>query len=138
MKFLLDTNVVSEARRPQGNADVRSWLSSAPGDSLFLSVLTVGEIRRGIERLRRRDEVQASVLEQWLDTLRRDYADRLLPVTSDIAEEWGRLNVPDPLPTVDGLLAATAAVHGLTLVTRNTADLAGTGVRLLNPFQPRS
>ena len=101
-------------------------------------MLVVGEIRQGIERLRRRDPSQAAVFETWLATLRRDYADRILPVTVQIADEWGRLNVPDPVPAIDGLLAATARVHGLTLVTRNTADVARTGVALLNPFAPPS
>jgi toxin FitB len=78
------------------------------------------------------------VYEDWLSTLLRDYADRIVPVTAEVAEEWGRLNVPDPLPVIDGLLAATARVRGWTLVTRNTADLAHSGVRLLNPFEPAS
>ena len=136
MSYLLDTNVVSEVRKPQANPHVRAWFASVPGESLYLSVLTVGEIRRGIERLRRRDPAQAAVFEAWLASLRQHYADRLLPVTTEIAEEWGRLNVPDPLPTVDGLLAATARVRGLVLVTRNTADLARTDVRVLDPFTP--
>lgn len=137
MSYLLDTNVLSEARKPAGDAHVRAWLASVRGAELYLSVLVVGEIRQGIERLRRRDPPQAAVFEAWLATLRRDYADRILPVTAEIAEEWGRLNVPDPVPAIDGLLAATARVHGLTLVMRNTADVARTGVALLNPFAPR-
>jgi predicted nucleic acid-binding protein len=135
VSFLLDTNVLSEARRPRGDANVKAWLASAPADHLYLSVLVVGEIRGGIERLRRRDPVQADAYEEWLATLRRDYADRLLPVTTEVADEWGRMNVPDPVPVVDGLMAATAKAKGLTLVTRNTADLERSGVRLLNPFE---
>ena len=135
MTYLLDTNVVSEARKAQGNANVKRWLASVPRGSLYLSVLTIGEIRRGIEILRGRDPTQATALDTWLTALRTGYLDRLLPVTTEISEEWGRLNVPDPVPTVDGLLAATARVHGLTLVTRNTRDLVRTGVRLLDPFQ---
>jgi predicted nucleic acid-binding protein len=131
----LDTNVVSEVRRPRGAPAVKAWFDSVDAADLHLSVLVLGEIQRGIERLRRRDGRQAAVLQRWLGQLRRDYADRILPVTADIAEEWGRLNVPDPVPTIDGLMAATAKVRGLTLVTRNTADLARTGVRLLNPFE---
>jgi toxin FitB len=134
MSFLLDTNVVSEARRPRGNTGVKTWLASVPADSLHVSVLLVGEIRRGIERLRRRDPPQAAILEFWLATLRLAYADRIIPITVEIAEEWGRLSVPDPIPTADGLMAATARVHGLTLVTRNAADFVRTGVPLLNPF----
>ncbi|MDQ5816978.1 MAG: type II toxin-antitoxin system VapC family toxin [Actinomycetota bacterium] len=135
MSFLLDTNVISEARRPRGDANVKAWLASVPADNLYLSVLVVGEIRGGIERLRRRDPVQADAYEGWLATLRRDYADRLLPVTAEVADEWGRMNVSDPVPVVDGLMAATAKVKCLTLVTRNTADIERSGVRILNPFE---
>jgi predicted nucleic acid-binding protein len=136
VSFLLDTNIVSEARKRTANPNVQAWLASVPGTELYLSVLVIGEIRQGIERLRRRDPAQAAVYETWLSTLLRDYAERIIPVTAEVAQEWGRLNVPDPLPVIDGLLAATAKVRGWTLVTRNTADLAGAGVRLLNPFEP--
>ena len=136
MSFLLDTSVVSEARKPNGDRNVRSWIRSRPATSLYLSVLVVGEIRRGIERLRRRDATQAAMYESWLSSLVHEYADRILSITADIAEEWGRLNIPDPVPVVDGLIAATARVRGLTLVTRNTADVIRTGVRVLNPFEP--
>ena len=136
MSFLLDTNVLAEARKPAGDVNVRAWLASVRGAELYLSVLVVGEIRQGIERLRRRHPTQAAVFEAWLVTLRRDYADHL-PIPAEIAEEWGRLNVPDPVPAIDGLLAATARVHRLTFVTRNTADVARTGVQLLNPFAPQ-
>jgi predicted nucleic acid-binding protein len=134
MSFLLDTNVLSEARRPAGDPQVHAWIASTPGVDLYVSVLVIGEIRQGVERLRRRDPAQAAILETWLATLRQTYADRLLPVTMEISEAWGRLSVPNPLPAIDGLLAATALVHGLTLVTRNTSDVARTGVRLFNPF----
>lgn len=134
MSYLLDTNVVSEARKPNGNPRVRAWLASVKGMDLYLSVLVEGEIRQGIERLRRRDPAQASAFDTWLTQLRHDYADRILPITSAVAEEWGRMNVPDRVPVIDGLLAATAKVHGLTLVTRNTDDVARIGVPLLNPF----
>jgi toxin FitB len=97
-------------------------------------VLVIGEIRQGLERLRRRDESQAHALDEWLTALETTYADRVAPVTSEIAEEWGRLNVPDPLPYVDGLLAATARVHAWTLATRNTKQVERTGVSLVNPF----
>lgn len=134
MTYLLDTNVISEARKPDGDAGVRSWLQSVPAGSLFLSVLVLGEIRRGIEQLRRRDRNQAGVYEAWLSRVVYDYGDRIIPITPDIADEWGRLNVPDPLPVVDGLIAATAKVRGLTLVTRNTRDFVRAQIRLLNPF----
>lgn len=136
MSFLLDTNVVSEARRPHGDANVKVWMRSVPASSLYLSVLVVGEIRRGIERLRRHDAAQAGIYESWLAALVHEYADRIIPVTADIAEEWGRLNVPDPLPVVDGLIAATARVRGLTVVSRNIGDVVRTGVGVLNPFEP--
>ncbi|MGH8991053.1 MAG: type II toxin-antitoxin system VapC family toxin [Acidimicrobiia bacterium] len=134
MTYLVDTNVLSEARKPRGDAGVKRWMKTVSGRDLFLSVLVVGEIRQGIERLRRRNPDQAEVFEVWLGRLRQQYGDRILAVTPAIAEEWGRLNVPHPLPAVDALLAATAKVHGLTLVTRNTADLRRTGAKLLNPF----
>lgn len=110
------------------------WISSTPAEDLYLSVLVLGEIRRGAERLRRRDPQQASVYETWLEAVAHDYADRILPVDAMIAEEWGRMSVPDPVPIVDGLMAATAKVRGMIFVTRNTADVERTGARLLNPF----
>src|SRR5207244_1886286 len=93
-----------------------------------------GEIRQGIERLRRRDRRQAADLERWLGMLRQEFEERILPVTTAVAEAWGRLTAPGPLPPVDGLLAATALTHGLTLVTRDTARLERTGIPLLNPW----
>jgi predicted nucleic acid-binding protein len=110
------------------------WFDSVETDDLYISVLVVGEIRQGIEGLRRRDPVQAGHLESWLAGLRRGYADRILPVDLEAAEEWGRMNVPDPVSTRDGLMAATAKVRNMTFVTRNTSDVARTGVRLLDPF----
>ena len=134
MKYLLDTNVLSEARRPRGDEGVKGWLSSVPAGELYLSVLVIGEVRRGVERLKRRDPDGAETYEAWLGAVLHDYADRILPVDAEIAEEWGRMSVPDPVPIVDGLMAATAKVRGMTFVTRNTADVARTGARLLNPF----
>jgi predicted nucleic acid-binding protein len=134
VSFLLDTNVVSEIRKKSPDTNVSAWLSSVPASDLFLSVLVVGEIRQGVARLARRDSPGAAVLEQWLEQLIRIYGDRIVPVTVEVAQVWGRLNATEPVPVVDGLLAATALVRGWTLVTRNTADVAKTGVRLLNPF----
>jgi toxin FitB len=134
MAFLLDTNVISEARKPAPDSNVRAWLASVPEGDLYLSVLVVGEIRQGIERLRRRDPARAAPYENWLSALLHGFADRLVPMTADVCEEWGRLNVPDPLPVVDGLMAASAKVRDWTFVTRNVADLGRTNVRLLNPF----
>lgn len=135
MTYLLDTNVISELRKGErANAGVTAWTAQAGDDELFLSVLIVGEIRKGIELVRRRDVGQAEDLDAWLGRIADDYADRVLPITGEIAETWGRLNVPDPLPVVDGLLAATALVHRLTVVTRNVADIAKAGVAVVNPF----
>lgn len=135
MSWLLDTNVVLEIRKgPRGDPGVVRW-ATGRDDEAWLSALTVGEIRRGIELKRRRDEVAARHLELWLDGLVASYSSRILPVDQHVAEVWARLNVPDPRPVIDALIAATAVVNGLTLVTRNTRDFEGTGVQLLNPFE---
>ncbi len=137
MSYLLDTNVVSELRKAdRSDPHVSAWYSSVTSAQKFLSVLTVGEIRRGIESIRRRDTLSAQALEVWLAKLMAKHSGRVLPVNETIAELWGRLNVPDPLPVIDGLLAATAMVHGLTLVTRNVDDVKRTGVPYINPFEP--
>jgi len=134
VSYLLDTNVVSEIRKKAPDPGVSAWLASVPDDELFLSVLVVGEIRQGIERLARRDLAQAEIFEQWLSRLVQAYGDHIVPITARVAEAWGRLNVPDPVPVVDGLMAATALVQDWTLVTRNVDDVTSTGVRLLDPF----
>lgn len=134
--FLLDTNVVSELRKgSRANAGVVEWITSIDDTNLFLSVLVTGELRQGVERLRLRDVAQAEALDRWLRALTDDYAERLLPVDSRVADVWGRLNAPDPISMVDGLLAATAMVHDLTLVTRNVKDVERTGVRWHDPFR---
>ena len=136
MSFLLDTNVVSEIRKPERDARVESWLDGVPSADLYLSVLVVGEIRQGVERLRlRRDAKQADVIDAWLATLTTQFAERVLPVTTAVAERWGALNASRPLPVVDGLLAATAIEHDLTLVTRDTRAVQGTGARVLDPWR---
>lgn len=136
MSYLIDTNVLSELRKGRRcDPHVSRWFSSIPDEEVFLSVLAVGEIRRGIERIRRRDARSARVLDAWLRRLLAGHRDRILAVDEAIAEEWGGLNVPDPIPVVDGLMAATARVHGLTLATRNVKDVARTGVPCVNPFE---
>lgn len=135
MSYLFDTNVVSELRKgARADSNVSAWFAELADEDIFLSVLTIGEIRRGIESVRRRDPDAAASLDSWLTRLSEAYEGRILPVDRSIADEWGRMNVPDPLPVIDGLLAATAKVLGLTLVTRNVADVRGTGADLLDPF----
>lgn len=135
MSYLIDTNVISELRKgKRANPGVVSWFASLADDEVFLSALTLGEIRRGIESIRRRDPAAAAALESWLGRISEAHRDRVISVDRAIAEEWGRMNTRDPLPVVDGLLAATAKVTGLTLATRNTADIARSGVGFLNPF----
>jgi predicted nucleic acid-binding protein len=135
VRFLLDTNVIAELRKgTRANANVRSWFAALDPDDVGLSVVTIGEIRRGIESVRRRDGAAARALERWLRRVLAEHADRILDVDLAVAEEWGRLNVPDPLPVIDGLLAATARVHGLTLATRNVRDVARSGTDVVNPF----
>lgn len=138
MRYLLDTNVISELRKRRPDPHVLAWYEGISSADLFISVLTVGEIRIGIERLRRKDSVQADALERWLEGLRAAYGDHVVDVDAGAAEEWGRLNVPDPLPVIDGLLAASARVRGWTLVTRNVADLARCDVPVINPFDPQA
>ena len=133
--YLLDTNVVSELRKgSRGNPEVRAWLEIQRAAQLWLSVLVVGELRRCVHLIGRRDAASAAVLAQWLDGIIEDFSDRILPVTATIAQQWAAMSVPDPIPVVDGLMAATAAVHDLTVVTRNVADIGRTGVRWVDPF----
>jgi predicted nucleic acid-binding protein len=135
LAYLIDTNVISELRKgKRANRSVAAWFGSLADEDIYLSVLTLGEIRKGIESVRRRDGTAASALDSWLNRIADAHRDRVLGVDRAIAEEWGRLNVPDPLPVVDGLLAATARVAGLTLATRNVADVNRTGVSCIDPF----
>jgi len=134
--YLADTNVLSELRKgPRCHAAVADWFASVRDVDVYVSVIVFGEIRRGIERIRRRDPSQADDLSEWLRSLEETYATRTLPVDRAVADRWGRLSAPRPMPDADGLLAATATVHGLTLVTRNVRDFAATGVQIHNPFE---
>ena len=136
MSYLVDTNVLSELRRKRPEPNVVAWFSERPRQALFLSVLTLGEIRKGIERLS--DAALQQALNDWLEVeLPRYFWGRVLSVDALTADRWGRLqgSAGRPLPAIDSLLAATALQHDLTLVTRNTADFEGLGVRLVNPWQ---
>jgi len=136
MAFLLDTNIVSELRKASRcSPSVRRWYEDVPFEEIFLSVLVFGEIRRGIENIRRRDAAAAGMLERWSRGLRSAHAERVLPVTLEICELWGRLSVLHPIPDVDGLLAATAQHYDLTVATRNTRDFQRCGVDFINPFE---
>lgn len=134
--FLIDTNIISEVRKGRRcNPNVAAWYRGVRDDEIFLSVLVIGEIRQGIERLRPRNPRHADALEQWLAELLESFGDRVLPVDERTAQRWGRINAREAFPVIDSLLAATADAHGLTLVTRNFKDIAGSGVRCLNPFE---
>ena len=134
--FLLDTNVVSESRRSRrGNPGVDAWLDGVTVTDLSISALTIGEIRKGIMLVTSRgDYTQAANLDAWLQGILTTFADRILPVDAAVADTWGRMHAIRNVPVVDGLLAATAIVHDLTLVTRNVSHVRGLGADLLNPF----
>ena len=135
MSYLLDSNVVSEMRkRERADPRVREWFAGVDDAELFLSVLTLGAIRRGIESIHRRDRTRALALNRWFHALLTGYETRILLVDQKVAEEWGRMNAVTTLPVIDSLLAATARAHGLTVVTRNTKDVARTGVPCVDPF----
>jgi len=133
--WLLDTNVLSELRKgDRGDAGVRKWFEQAVAEELFISVLVLGEIRQGIERLRRRDPAQARALDKWLLWIVAEFHDRLLPVDERVADQWGRLGTQQPVPVLDAFLAATALVYGLSVVSRDETGFKNTGVPVINPF----
>ncbi len=136
MKYLIDTNVISEIRKgKRRNFGVSSWYALVTSGDICLSVLVLGEIRKGLERLKSRDPAQARALEEWLGNVTAAFGDRALPVDAAVADEWGHLNGIGPVPVIDGLLAATAKVHDLTFVTGYAADVKGLGASVLNPFK---
>ena len=130
--YLVDTNVVSEARR--GSRQAVAWLRSVHPESVYLSALTLGEIMRGVALRRKSDPQTATRLTEWLEQLRQDHSDRILPVTDRIALEWGRIAALRPRGDIDGLIAATAIVHDLILVTRNVRDFEDIVVSVINPW----
>lgn len=136
--YLIDTNIISEARKGgAANAGVRAFFRQVIDDSepVYLSAITVGELRRGVDIVRHRgDDEQANCLEAWLTVVTDEYRDDILPVDHDIAQVWGRQRVPHHENALDKLIAATALIHDLTLVTRNVDDFKGSGAMLFNPF----
>jgi len=136
--YLVDTDVISEARKgDKGNPGVRRFFQDAErnGDPLYLSAVTIGELRQGVESVRHRgDGPQARLLERWLNRVTSTFQDAILAFDEEIAEVWGRLRVPNPENPLDKQIAATALINDLTIVTRNTAHFAPTGVQVLNPF----
>jgi toxin FitB len=137
VRYLLDTNVISEVGKGgQSDQNASTWYDSIAPDSLCISVLAIGEIRAGVEKLRLRQARRAAAFDRQLVLVIDLFADRIIGIDRRIAEQWGRLNARLRRPAVDGLLAATALVHGLTVVTRNARDFASTGAEVLNPFDP--
>lgn len=135
--YLVDTNVISEARKgAKANPGVMAFWRGAGATDIYLSAQTVGELRRGLENIRLRgDHAQAKRLAAWLDSVTSDYADRILAFDADCAQVWGKLMSPHPQHSIDKQIAAIALIHDLTVVTRNTEDFRGTGARLHNPFR---
>ena len=135
MTYLIDTNIISELRKGRRcDANVAAWYDTIEDEDLYLSVLILGEVRKGIERLRPQDPARSDVLENWLGEVRDAFVGRILPVDDAVAGQWGRMAARNPVSTIDALLAATAKVHNMTLVTRNTAHVVGLGADILNPF----
>jgi len=135
MAYLLDTNVVPELRKgARCHRAIFDWFNALDDEDLYLSVLVIGEIEHGIERIRTRDPKSATRLRRWLSRLSTQFENRILPVTLPIARVWGKMGTPNPIPTVDGLLAATAHVHGLILVTRNVSHFESLDIEWVNPF----
>jgi toxin FitB len=135
LNYLVDINVISELRKgSRCDAKVAAWFATVKPEELFTSVLVLGEIRKGIERTRPKNPDYAASLDEWLSRLPVAFSERVMPVDAAVADEWGRMSSGRTLAVTDGLLAATAKIHGMTLVTRNTAEVADLGVPTINPF----
>lgn len=136
MTYLLDTNIISEIRKgPDCHPSVRAWFTSISDDEIFISAIALGEIRRGIEKIRAKSRQKAESLEAWLSEIFDRYEDNILPVDHRVADTWGRMTSQRTVATLDGLMAATAKAYELTFVTRNISDVADLDVALLNPFE---
>ena len=133
--YLLDTNVISETRKSRADRRVLAFLSAADASRLFVSVLTIGELRKGVAGKRRTDPTFADQLSSWIDGIETNFADRVLPIDAATARRWGELSAARSLPVIDTLIAATAISHGLTLVTRNARDVETAGVPIVDPWQ---
>lgn len=134
--YLLDTNVISEIRKQRRcDTNVARWYETVESAELFLSVLVLGEIRKGVENVRKRDARQAQFLESWLKHLEIQFGDRILDIDARVADEWGKMSSTGMPPVIDCFLAASAKVHQMTLVTRNVDDVAGLGADVFNPFE---
>ena len=136
MNYLIDTNIISEIRKGvRCDPHVSAWYASLADEDLFLSTLVLGEIRKGVELARPRDPDKAAALERWLRQVETAFDGRVLGIDKAVSDQWGRMCAIRPIPVIGGLLAATAVINGLTLVTRNDRDIAGLGAVVLNPFQ---
>ena len=136
MSYLIDTNIISEVRKgTRCDTRVSAWYASIADEDIFLSTLILGEIRKGVELARLRNADKAAMLERWLHDVETAFEGRVLGIDNRVSDQWGRLGALRSLPVIDGLLAATALAYGLTLVTRNDRDVAGLGVKVLNPFK---
>ena len=137
--FILDTNIHSELLKKGSRCDtgVRRWFEQTNLEDIYLSVIVLGEIRKGAELIRRQDAARAAQLEQWLRELKQVYRTRILPVTEEVCDMWGRIAARVKVPTSDGLIAATAATRHMTVITRNEVDFQRMGVDYFNPFTDR-
>jgi predicted nucleic acid-binding protein len=137
VNYLLDTNIISELKKgSRCDPSVAAWYGGLDDKETYLSVLVLGEIRRGIERVRGREPDRARAFAAWLERLRERYADRVLAIDEKVADEWGRMTLVQPSHVTDVLLAATAKVNGMILATRNVRHVTGLGVQVVNPFDP--
>ncbi len=134
MNYLLDTNVISETRRKRPDQGVLAFIKQSAASSLFVSVLSLGELIKGAALISKRDPEQGQALHDWIIGIRAEFQDQMIGIDGAIAEIWGRMSSERPLPVIDGLIAATAQARGLVLVTRNIRDFEDLGITLINPW----